>query len=395
MDGMRPMRYMGIADAAVNLNYHVTYFSSTFRHSNKSQRFLETTDLNVKDNYDVVYVKSPSYKKHISIKRLWAHFILAQNLMKVINSKNEKPEFILVAIPTLSSASSLVKWAKKNNIKIYADVIDPWPDPFYLAFNGWKRFLIKLLVFPLILKRNFILKNLNGLVAISEEYCNWAKSVNKILPTQAFYPSVDFKNIRKIQSQLGIRNNISDEINLVYAGSFGLSYDLPCILKSIETLNNSDGFKHKVKLHLAGAGHFLPLIQKYMKEYSNIEYHGMLNFEELQGLFNQCDAGLIQHNKNATQTVTYKLFDYLSAGLIIINSLNSEMKEIISQNQIGFNHESSDYIGLSNIIKSLVENRKLLEEYKKNAIEFCEKFGNSEENYKDLINFVQKNTEVN
>jgi len=389
MDGMRPMRYMGIADAAVKMGYDVTFFSSTFRHSNKTQRFSETTSVRVNDNYEVVYIKSPGYKSHISIKRLWAHYILGINLFRQVRKIENKPDIIIVAIPTLSSAYLITKWAKKNNIKVFADIIDPWPDSFYGLYKDWRKILLKLFLTPLSFVSIKILRNVTGVISISNEYCQWSlKKANRNHPTGVFYPLVNFDEIQLIQHKLKLNNYSSNNntINVVYAGSFTISYDIPCILNAAQILEEK--YNQNIIFHFAGRGFYQKDIEERLKNSSNIQYHGLLNFNQLQELFSICDIGLIEHFAMASQTVTYKLFDYLSADLVVINSLNSEMWDIIELNNIGLNHLSSDATELANSIETFYLNRDLLNSTKLNARKYCELNGNSQIGYTQLINFV-------
>lgn len=380
---------MGIADAALNLGHKVTFFSSTFRHSTKKQRFDKTTKISINENYDLVFVKSPSYNNHISLKRIWAHYKLGLNLMNEIKNIDRLPDAILVAIPTLSSALNISKWAKDREIPVFIDIIDPWPDSFFLLYKDWRQIFLKLVLLPMSFRIRQILKHVNGAVAISNAYCQWAESISpKKINTKAFYPSVNFSEIQKKQYDLKLqqKKTPNNDLHLIYAGSFAISYDIPCILDSAKILFKKYGTK--INFHFAGNGFYKNDILKYEANYPNIIYHGLLNSDELQNVFSNCDIGLIQHFGKASQTVTYKLFDYLSAGLVVVNSLDSEMKELIIANEIGLNHSSSNTLELVHCIEYFYNKPLILNKFKENAINFCRENGNSELVYSKLINYL-------
>ncbi|MBD0350687.1 MAG: glycosyltransferase WbuB, partial [Flavisolibacter sp.] len=43
LDNTRPMRFMGIADAALQRGHRITFYTTTFKHNTKSHRFDRTT----------------------------------------------------------------------------------------------------------------------------------------------------------------------------------------------------------------------------------------------------------------------------------------------------------------------------------------------------------------
>jgi hypothetical protein len=149
------------------------------------------------------------------------------------------PDAIIIAIPTLSSALNISKWANDRKIPIFIDIIDPWPDSFFLLYKDWRQFFLKLVLLPMSFRIRQILKHVNGAVAISNAYCQWAESISpKKIKTKAFYPSVNFNEIRKKQNDLKSQYNTesNNDLHLIYAGSFAISYDIPCILDSAKIL---------------------------------------------------------------------------------------------------------------------------------------------------------------
>src|SRR5690606_40087903 len=105
----------------------------------------------------------------------------------------------------------------------------------------------------------------------------------------------------------------------------------PTILKAAKILNDRHG--DKIQFVIAGAGPQAELIKKYLSELTNLKYLGRIPKTELLKEYYLSDVGLTQHVKGASQSVTYKLFDLLSCGLPILNSLESEMKNIILDNR--------------------------------------------------------------
>ena len=386
-DDTRPMRYAGLSSVAESLGNCVTYFSNTFRHSSKKNRFEKTTVINKSEYYKTVYVKSPSYKKNISFQRFFSHFIYSKKFMNYIKSCDEKPDIIVSALPPLVLNYKLVKWAKQNNVKFVVDIIDPWPDVFSRYVPKYFKLLAKFLFLPYKFILSSILKRVDGVASISNEYISWALSNSKkTLKTHVSYPPIDFD--RYVKKIVRDENHFNQEkLRIVYAGNLGISYDIPCILKAAKILEEQ--FPGKTEFFIAGLGEHLDLIKEYEAKFSNIKYVGRLDFEELMKLYSSCHLGLAQYAKGATQTVTYKLFDYLGSGLPILNSLHSEMWDLIEKNKLGLNNEVGNSKELADNISFFMNNDNL-GYYSSNTLIYTSKYGDNKQVYKDYNEFLKK-----
>ena len=101
------------------------------------------------------------------------------------------------------------------------------------------------------------------------------------------------------------------------------------------------------------------------------------------------DLGFTQHIKGATQSVTYKLFDLLSAGLPILNSLESEMKEIIVENKVGLHNEPGNWKQLRENILFFYNNREKIDNYRQNGFELTKKSGENSVIYGGFIDLLE------
>ena len=389
IDKTRPMRFMGIADAAIKRKHQVTYFNNTFRHSTRSERFQGLTYHTVDTNYNLIFVPARPYKKNISVHRLMSHHQFGTNLLLVAKAQ-PKPDIILISLPPLSSADKLSSWAKKQGIPLVVDIIDPWPDALFTRLLGWKSLLYRVLAIPLGVKLKRILKKVSGITAISSAYIDWARTKSRHQkPLNFYYPAVKFKDIQEQLSEISkveVRDN--HVLNIVYAGSLESSYDIPTILEASQILET----KHpgKTRFHIAGKGSQEDLIRSSLSKMPNLSFVGRLGRKDLIRLFYHADIGLIQHVKGATQTVTYKFFDYLGAGLPVINSLKSEIQDLILENKVGFNHEPGDALELAHCVEHFITDKQLLTSYKQNALKVTSQLGDSDVIYGKMIIFLEQ-----
>lgn len=389
VDNTRPMRFMGIANAALHRGHKVTFINSTFQHSSKKQRYNKTTRINVNESYELVFVHSKPYYKNVSLKRYFAHDNLANNLIKVLNQRNDKPDAIVISLPPINTVVEVCKWAKLNNVSVIVDVIDPWPDVFLNVVPDKLRIFAKLFLIPFYRKLNYIFNNCDGITAISDAYVQWALIFSaQRKPHKCFYPAIQSEEIsnavKKYEKSIVKNENI---LRVIYAGSLASSYDIPTILAAAEIIEQK--YPGQTEFAIAGAGPQEAIIYQKMQRLPNIRFLGWLGQDDLYREFFLSHVGLIQHVLGATQSVTYKLFDYLSFGLPILNSLESEMAKIITDHEVGFNNNSGDPVALAMNIEKFINNKGLLQKYRNNAIQLSAVKGDASIVYDELIQFIE------
>lgn len=379
---------MGIAEAAVSNGHAVTFIASTFRHTSKKQRYPETTKVRISDNYDMLYVKSKSYKKNVSFKRLYSHYDYSKTLIKEIENILPQPDVILLAYPPISIANEITRWAKKKAIPTVLDIIDPWPDILNKNRKGIFGIMPSFVMAPLKRKIKRIFSDATAISAISKKYIIWGSGYNdKHANCPWFYPAV---NLTAIQNDI---NSISktlmknpQEFRVIYAGSLAVSYDIITILQAAEILHTKLG--DKIQFIIAGKGIQDAAVKKYVERFNNLQYLGWLTKDQLLNEYYKSTLGLAQYSLGSTQTVTYKLFDLLSFNLPILNSLPGEMNDIILDNKVGLFNKPGDAQKLADNIELLYNDRVLLNELQKNCHEVTAKLGDSKVVYKEMIDYL-------
>ncbi|WP_138429456.1 glycosyltransferase family 4 protein [Fodinibius saliphilus] len=388
-DNVGNLRFIQIANAAIKGGHQVTHFTSTFRHTSKKQRFNKDTTLPIEPGYSVEYIRSKGYKKNISIKRIFAHRDFAQQLIDSLAGRH-KPDIIFISMPPIVSAARVVEWASENDIPIVVDIIDPWPDSFIKDVPNALKPLSRVFIQPFYNRVRGVFRNADAVTSISNGYLDWAKSQCKtIRQTKCFYPAQDLEAIQsKIEDFKKTESRNEEVLRIIYVGSLGSSYDIPAIVKASEIMDK----KHpgQTEFIVAGVGPQSEIVEEYQKKLGNLQYLGWISDEELIRQYFLSDLGLIQHKNNFTQTVTYKLFSYLSAGLPILNSLQSEMADIISENNVGLNNMNGDYKKLVKNIEYFLYNRDQLQLYKQNAIALTKEKGDSNSVYGEMIAFFEE-----
>lgn len=386
IDDNQNTRYNSLVKEALKRDHEVTFWASTFKHNTKSQRFANNETVSIQQGLDLNFIKSKAYKKNIGIKRLYSHYVLGKDIVKEMDLATKKPDVVLIAYPPISTAFEAVKWCKKNDIPVLVDIIDPWPELFELKLKKLPKGVSKNIFSIQNKKAKYVFQNATAVTSISNQYLNWAKKYEPKIKTECFYPAIDGETVeRQLLEASKTQTKEATVFKVIYAGSLGYSYDIPCILAAAELLKK----EQNIQFVIAGVGPQMGLIENASKELPNLNYLGRLSKEKLMEEYYTSNIGLTEHIKGATQSVTYKLFDLLSCGLPIINSLESEMKDIIVNNKVGLHHQPGDAKALANCILELKNNDKLYQEMRQNAKQLFYQKGDSKIVYAQFLDFIE------
>lgn len=320
-----PLRFWSLCKELAKNGYNVTWWSSDFSHQNKTIRF----PCPATDGFSIKLIKTPPYKKNISLSRIRSHRTFAKNFyIEAINKlkKNilEKPFRIVISLPPLGVAESAFKirdYINKETAKdsknsklfceVVVDIMDAWPEVFYRTFPYKLKYLLApLLLYPFHISAMFAYKRADKISAVGQSYLEIAnnylrnhqkffftvpnsKKIQKNLdfdkPTHLCYHGVDLyrfdaeiilnrsnkykklnKKIKLYNSKNIIFNNTEKEfLQIVYIGTMNSGYDLQTIINVVDKWRNEGGIP--LHVHFAGTGDQLEKLKLKTKELGLLE----------------------------------------------------------------------------------------------------------------------------
>lgn len=385
-------RYHSIATMAVENGFNVEVLTSSFYHTKKKQR-----DINNKYdcNYKYTLIAEPAYKKNISIKRLIGHHCFKNNVISYLK-KRKKPDVIYLFVPPTELGKAVVKYAKKHNIKIIIDILDLWPEAFNMVIPKPLSFML----YPMKKQAEYVYKNANYIVAVSENYLNRAKRHNISNGNcKAVYIGIDLNVFDNIAKKVAIKPNKNKKIKLVYIGMLGHSYDLISVMDAIEELQKT-GF-NDLEFVVMGDGPLKEKFEKYaMSKSLPVIFKGRLSYEEMINELISCDIAINVLNKQAAQSIINKHADYLAAGLPIINvQPDMEFNNLLASYNAGIGYCNCCIADLANTIKTLSNDEQLRNEMKLNSRKLAEEKFNRNFTYQAIIDLITEtnyeNTSIN
>ncbi|EOU1918144.1 glycosyltransferase WbuB [Clostridium perfringens] len=357
----------------------VELVTTDFSHRTKEKR--EKIYENLK--YKLTYVEELGYKKNVSIKRFFSHYIFARNLREYL-LKRKKPDIIYCSIPSIDAAYYVTKYAKKNNIKLIIDIQDLWPEAFKMVLNI--PIISDIIFYPMNKKANFVYKNADEIIGVSETYVNRALKVNKkVEKGLSVFLGTDLNYFDSLIKSSKKYNNFT----IVYVGTLGHSYNIKLIIDALEQVR----LKHNKNINflIMGDGPLKNEFQSYSKNKNlQIEFTGRLKYEDMVSRLKKCHLAVNPIIDGSAGSIINKVGDYAAAGLPVINTQDcKEYKRLIEKYNIGFSFLNNDIAGISDKIFELYNDYNLIEKLGDNNRKLAIDLFDRGKTYKNIINIIE------
>lgn len=358
----------------------VEFLTSSFSHSKKTQREV------VKEDYNVTLLYEPGYKRNISIIRFYSHAMLGRNLTSYLK-KRKKPDCIYCAMPSLSVANAVSKYARKNNVRFILDVQDLWPEAFEMVF---KVPVIKnICFFPMKCIANKIYASADEIVAVSETYKQRALSVNsKVSVGYSVYLGTDLQYFDEIVKGSTKRKIGGEKFKIVYIGTLGHSYNIKVVIDALQTLYNEGVIN--LQFVVMGDGPLKEEFEAYARgKHADTVFMGRLSYGDMVRQLYMCDVAVNPIVGGSAASIINKVGDYAAAGLPVVNSQeNYEYCELLESFHAGINCRCDSEKDIADAILRLYENDDLRAAMGKNSRRLAEKLFDRDVTYKKIMDLI-------
>jgi glycosyltransferase involved in cell wall biosynthesis len=381
-------RFSYIAGRLAERGHTVTLWTSSFSHCLKRQREAAVYDV----PYEVRLISEPGYGSNTSIKRPLSHLYLARQLRYQQMLAEYTPDVMYVGFPPVAAAMWSVTYGQRHHIPVVLDIQDLWPEAFQMLVGKRFRWLVRLLMKPVEGTANAIYRGATQVIAVSSTFSERAVR-SGARGTEAVYIGTDLP----VFDDLGSKRSASfakvdsDELWLTYVGTLSHSYDFDTLLGALGLIPS--GIRERLRIQVAGDGPHLSRVRERVRQEGLdgvVRFHGFLPYGDMAALLVNSDAGLNIIREGSATSLPNKVFDYLAAGLPIINSVDGELAGLISQYEFGVNYRAGNQTDLAGAIVMLVENSESRSSYGKNARRFAERHCDRAVTYERILSLVEE-----
>lgn len=379
-------RFRFLSDLLAKNGFEVDLITSTFQHWDKKQRNLEAVS-RLKEDYNIITVYEPGYKKNIDIRRIISHSILSRNILKYLKT-SPKYDLIYCVIPPNNLARTVAEFASENNIPIIIDVEDLWPEAMRMVVDipiisdilFWK--------FSYDAKKTYRLAD--AIVGTSDEYRDVPlKYVKSNIPRITIYVGNELCEFDEGVKQYGndIKKN-TEEFWISYAGTIGTSYDIKTLIEAAGIIK-SRGINN-IKFMLMGDGPLKnEMVELASKIDCNVQFLGYLPYPKMAAYLYKSDVVVNSFVRKAPQSIVTKIGDYLASGKPMINTcVSKEFWEKVEKDGFGINVQPENAVLLADAIEKLYYDKESRERMGQKARYIAEKEFDRSKSYLKIIDLI-------
>jgi len=329
-EGWAEYRSSMLARAFARKGHDVVWWISDFVHRSKTRRTPVTHEPALPDNVQIVCLPTSPYRRNISLGRV-AYEESFGRAFAASSEQAERPDLVVLADPSLFFGTPVKQYARRHGVKLIVDVIDLWPEMFHLVLPRILQPLGRFIFAPLYARRARLVRESVGLVAVTGDYRDAVLRGIEGVPSAVCYWGVESRKADASEDLAGWPEGWSsspEDLTVIYAGTLGEAYDLPCVIQAIELLLKSD---ERTRFIFAGEGPFKGDISALAERAPDrVAFIGSVPASELPGWYARSDIGLCGYAGGSTVSMPIKVFDYLAAGLAMVGSVGGEARQLIN-----------------------------------------------------------------
>lgn len=378
--------------------HDVVWWTSTFDHARKRQRFIRDTAIDVNDHLRIELLHSVGYKKNVSLSRIINHYSIARKFSKLAESRLP-PDIILCSIPTLELGLAATKYGRKKGVPVVLDVRDLWPDIFLDLMPQWGRWLARRMLTPMYRITRSACAGATAITGVTQAYVKWGVSCAS-RPQTNLDRDFPFSYSEKIPSHNAIMASEEfwkkygivkgeKEFIVCFFGTLGRQFDLEIVIAAARKLRSQC---RPFRFVLCGTGDNIDLYRDMARDCENVLFPGWIGTAEIWTLMRMSSVGLAPYrsSQNFVGHIPNKPIEYLSAGLPIVSALDGILEELLLKYDCGVSYANSDADGLAEVLNDLYDHPERLETMSKNAYALYRERFVAEKVYAEMIDYLQE-----
>ncbi len=335
-NGSTGIRSYVMAKALINQNHQVTMVCGSFGQGNTglTHPFKKGFRRGFVEGIEVIEFEIPYSNSMSFLNRIFVFLNFALKSIRLVFTENYDVVFATSTPLTISIPAIFSKWFRRK--PFIFEVRDLWPE---------LPKAMKVINNPIILKLMSYLEwisyhSADRLIGLSPGITKGIQNRGINPDKIASIPNGCDINIFKNCQYKWRPNQVQDtDFLAIYTGTHGMANGLTAVIEVAKVLKARK--RNDIKFVLVGDGMQKPQLQAMAKELEldNIIFHNPVNKEKLAGLMSSANLGLqILSNIPAFYygTSPNKFFDYISAGLPVLNNYPGWLADLILDKQCGF-----------------------------------------------------------
>lgn len=279
------------------------------------------------------------------------------NTINWLNSLSIKPDYLIVYGGYYGYSNKILKYCKKNNIKIIFDVVE-WYEPAQMMGGKYGLFYNSFM-----LAFKYIYPQADAIISISTNLEDvFKKNITVRIP-----PLVS----TQIQSPC-LNKSDNGALSLIYAGNIGNKDSLFEIIQVVEKLS----LTHNIKLDIFGPSEAELKLKYNVQSFSEkIQIHGKVKQEDINSVISKADFTIFTRPDTHCNRYGFpsKFVESLSLGVPVVTNLTSDIGLYLKDEYNGFIVDNCSKEAIEACVQKMLRlSVEQKNEMKRNAIKVAE-----------------------
>lgn len=363
VDGNAPrlLRTGQLASRLRAADAEVTWWSSTFDHTNKRHRATESELRLLSDGTRLWLLHGRSYGQNVSLSRLVNHWQIARAFKRIAASE-PTPDVVVASWPVPDLAAAVVRYCQAHNRPSVIDVRDFWPEIYLEAFPGTARGLGRIILQPWFSTARRTLRDATVLIAISDAALDWA--------TNFCAPRLDRTRDRSFRlayrAPEAIADGLDEPASEYWRNTLGASFARRTIVCFFGTMSKrvqldpvvdaarwlSAANREDILFVLAGDGERRTALLDKARGLANVVMPGWVDAHQIRYLMSKSSLGLLPYPSTGDFTRSYpnKVGEYLSASLPLVSCTGGLVAKLIDEADCGYRYVENSGDSLARVL---------------------------------------------
>jgi glycosyltransferase involved in cell wall biosynthesis len=342
-----------LARTLASRGHDVTWWSSTFAHEHKTHRASEHQVVDVSPGLTLQLLHSMGYASNISLRRIVNHIGIARQFRK----RSERlacPDLVLCSVPTIELAAEAVAYGRRHRVPVVLDIRDLWPDIFVEIVSPPARWVARIALSPFFRSIRRSCSGATAIVGTSAGFVRWALDYGRREKTAADevfpigYASDEpapsaITAARQFWANLGVTDERS-VFRVCFVGTMGWHAELNTVIEAARLVSSASA-PQRLQLILCGSGPDLANYQQAAAPLGNaVIFPGWIGAPEIWTLLRLSSAGVAAYRDtaNLADHVPNKPFEYMSAGLPVLSSIEGSFRQLLEAHACGISYRNGE-----------------------------------------------------
>lgn len=356
---VRLHRYGRFSRYLAEQGHSVTWWTSSFSHAPK-RHFVDADEDRDYLGVTLRLIRGLGYPRNVSFARIKHNRHFARRFSELA-PLIDAPDLIIAPIPIIEAATAAIEYAKPRGIPVITDIRDEWPEELKNLAPAPVRPLARLLLSRSYRAMTKFCQSVVGLMGVSERQINYGlrfagrpRTENDILFPHGYSAEQPSPNsLAKAEDWYRTLELREEVLTLCFFGTLGKYFDFETVFSAIRDLNS----EFPVQLVVGGTGSSLDRYKSMAAGLEGVRFPGWLDAPKINVVMKHSQVGLAPYISGSAMSLPNKPFEYMSAKLPILSSIQGELRELVAHNRCGITYLSDDKGALMGALRFLNKER--------------------------------------